>query len=162
MEDLMRTVLVLWTVSILGLAGLPAAAAEPAVTLAPSQVTWGPAPPVIPPGAKLAVLFGDPGKDGPFVMRLKLPANYKIAPHAHSRAEDVTVISGSFNMGMGDKIDRKASHALGAGGFSHLPAGMTHYAMAGAKGATLQVSGMGPFDIKYVNPADDPSLQAKR
>jgi ChrR Cupin-like domain len=160
----MRTLLICCTVAsvALGTAALPAQAQDKHTTVTPKDLKWGPAPPIIPAGARLAVLSGNPTAEGPFIMRLQLPPNYKLAPHSHSKTEDVTVISGTLTMGMGDKIDVKAGKALGPGGFSHLPGGMTHYAIAGGKGSTVQVSGMGPFDIKYVNPADDPNRQAKR
>src|SRR4029077_2657874 len=82
----------------------------------------GPAPPILPPGAQLAVLEGNPGAKGPVVMRLKFPANYVVPPHWHSMAERITVISGTFNIGDGDAVDRKASQSLTAGGFLSLPA----------------------------------------
>jgi hypothetical protein len=123
----------------------------------PDQLKWGDAPPVLPKGAKVAVLQGDPSKPGPFVMRLKTPANYKIAPHWHGRDENLTVISGTFYFGEGDKMDMSAhSHAMKAGAFHHLPANTHHYAYS--KGdAVVQVHGEGPFDITYVKDSDDPS-----
>ena len=126
-----------------------------------ADVKWGPAPPNLPKGVKIAVLYGDPGKAGPFVMRLKMPANYKIAPHWHSRDENLTVISGTFYLAEGDKMDTKGAHAMKAGGFHYLP-GKTHH-FAYSKGpAVVQVHGEGPFDITYINPADDPSKAAKK
>ena len=121
------------------------------------EVKWGDAPPVFAKGAKMAVLSGDPGKAAPFVARLMLPANYKISPHWHSADEDLTIISGTFYLGEGDKLDQGAHvHALKAGGYHHLPAKAHHFAYS--KGATVvQINGMGPFDITYINPADDPS-----
>jgi uncharacterized RmlC-like cupin family protein len=148
--------------SILG-AALLAAPASFAADAAPGQiymntdeVKWGDAPPVLPKGAKMAVLQGDPGKSGAFVARLKVPANYKIAPHWHSADEDLTIISGTFYLAEGDKLDTKNAHAMKAGGFHHLPAKTHHFAYA--KGpAVVQISSTGPFDITYINPADDPS-----
>lgn len=126
-----------------------------------SDVKWGPAPPSLPKGARLAVLYGDPGKSGPFTIRLKAPAGYRIAPHFHSQAEQLTVVSGALYLGMGDKMDKSQSHALGAGGFHYLPAKAHHYAFT--KGPTIvQISGEGPFDIVYINPADDPEKKAKK
>ena len=86
------------------------------VLLAPSDLKWGPAPPVFEPGAQMAVLSGDPGKAAPFVVRLKVPAGYKVNPHTHPTDEHVTVISGSFGLGMGDKFDAAAIKAMPAGG----------------------------------------------
>lgn len=117
---------------------------------------WGDAPPVLPRGAKLAVLKGDPSKPGPYVMRLSLPAGYRIAPHSHSKAENVTVLSGAFMVGMGEKYDPKAMNTMKAGAFGSIDANAPHYAMA--KTATvLQIHGEGPFDMVYVNPQDAPA-----
>jgi hypothetical protein len=124
-----------------------------------AEIKWGDAPPVLPKGAKMAVLSGDPGKPGPFVARLQVPASYKIAPHWHSTDEDLTIISGSFHLGEGDKMDMKGGHEMKAGGFHHLPAKTHHYAWS--KGpAVVQISAMGPFDIVYIDPKDDPSKMA--
>lgn len=136
-----------------------AAAAAPAsahVLVRPLELKWGEAPPALPKGARFAVLSGDPGSAGPYTIRLKLPAGYKIAPHWHPTDENVTVISGMFSLGMGDTFDQKSMKALPAGGYAVLPAEMRHYAWT-KTGATVQVHGMGPFVINYVNPADDPS-----
>ena len=122
----------------------------------PKDTQWGDAPPVLPAGAKMAVLVGDPGKAGIYVIRLKAPDKYRIAPHWHPTAEYVTVISGRFMLGMGDKWDDKAMTELGSGGFASLNAKTHHY--GATKGETvLQVGGMGPFVLKYVDPKDDPS-----
>lgn len=142
----------------------PAAAVAPAaasahVMIRPMDLKWGDAPPVLPKGARFALLSGDPGSAGPFTIRLKLPAGYKIAPHWHPTDENVTVVSGTFSLGMGETFDVKTMKALPAGGYALLPAGMRHYAWT-KTGATVQVSGMGPFVINYVNPDDDPSKAA--
>jgi hypothetical protein len=128
--------------------------------VAPDAITWGDAPPVFSKGAKMAVLYGDPAKSGLFVVRLKLPANYKIMPHWHPTDEIVTVISGEFAVGMGDKLDPNTK-AFGPGGFVSLPARMHHYAFA-TKETVVEVSSMGPFAIIYINPADDPSKRAAK
>jgi hypothetical protein len=120
-----------------------------------SDLKWGPAPPGLPAGAKTAVLSGDPSQAGPFVLRAALPAGYRIAPHWHPTDENLTVISGTFSLGMGDKFDEKAIHDLNAGGYVRMPATTRHFATT--KTATvIQIHGMGPFVINYVNPADDP------
>lgn len=139
-----------------------AADAMSGIYMNPNEVKWGDAPPVFAKGAKMAVLSGDPGKAAPFVARLMLPANYKIAPHWHSADEDLTVISGTFYLAEGDSPDTKHAHAVKAGGFHHLPAKAHH--SASSKGpVVVQINGMGPFDITYINPADDPSkAQAKK
>ena len=124
------------------------------------EIKWGDAPPNLPKGAKIAVLSGDPGKPGPFVARLQVPANYKIAPHYHSTDEDLTVISGSFHLGEGDKMEMKGGHEISAGGFHHLPAKTHHYAWSKGS-AVIQINATGPFDIVYIDPKDDPTPKDK-
>jgi quercetin dioxygenase-like cupin family protein len=131
-------------------------AAEPHHTVVSADaVKWGPAPPSLPPGAQAAVLLGSPAQDGPFVLRLKFPAGFTVPPHRHSKDEFVTVISGRFAVSAGEKLDRASLKSLPAGSFVHLPAGMPHYAWADGE-AVVQINGMGPFDVKYIDPKDDP------
>ncbi|MGQ0506430.1 MAG: cupin domain-containing protein [Myxococcaceae bacterium] len=122
----------------------------------PKDLKWGDGPPGLPAGAKLAVLQGDPGQPNQvFTIRLKMPANFKISAHWHSADELVTVISGNLMIGHGEKADWKTMTASGPGGFFAMPAKMAHYAMA--KGETIvQLHGIGPFDINYYDPKDDP------
>lgn len=122
---------------------------------------WENAPPVLPKGAKVAVLQGDPTKAGPFVMRMSAPAGYKVAPHSHSQDENLTVISGSFMVGLGDKFDAKALKTMKQGSFGSIPAKTNHFAMSKTP-VVLQLHGQGPFDITYVNPEDDPSKMATK
>ena len=119
------------------------------------DIKWGDAPPVLPKGAKIAVLYGDPFKPGAYVVRLKMPAGYKIAPHWHSQAENLTVISGAFNIGSGDTMDKAQAHRMNVGGFHHLPATAHHYAYT-STATVLQIHGEEPFDITYINPDDNP------
>lgn len=123
-----------------------------------TDLKWGPAPAVFPAGAKMAVLSGDPSKAGTFVIRLKMPAGYEVQAHHHPTDEYVTVISGEFHLGMGDKLDKKKSATLHPGGFAEAPAGMNHFAWA-SKASVVQVSAQGPFSLIYVNAADDPSVK---
>jgi hypothetical protein len=108
------------------------------------------------PGAKLAIVHGDPGKEGPFVYRVKLPASYKIMPHMHKAAENVTVLNGTFFIAMGEKFDAGTGTELPVGGFVSVPPEHAHYAWAGPQETLIQVHGTGPTDIRFVNPADDP------
>ena len=126
----------------------------------PPELKWGAPPPVFEQNAKFTVVSGDPGKPGLYVVRLQMPAGYKIAPHWHPTDEHVTVLSGTFALGMGETFDKAAMKDLPAGGYALLPAEMRHYAMATSE-ATVQVHGMGPFMLTYVNPADDPSKRGK-
>jgi quercetin dioxygenase-like cupin family protein len=129
------------------------AKAEP-VFISAAEVKWGDAPPSLPKSAQLAVLHGDPGKKVLFTIRLKMPAGYKIPPHWHSMDENLTVLSGTLVLHMGDTMDAPA-HNLDAGAYHFLPGKMHH--AAETKGETvLQLHGIGPFDIHYLNPADDP------
>jgi quercetin dioxygenase-like cupin family protein len=122
---------------------------------------WGPAPAVFPAGAKMAVLHGDPGKAEYFTVRLEFPNGYRIAPHWHPTDEAITVISGTFLVGMGDAFDAPRMMTLPAGGFVVAGATMHHYAEARGK-TVVQVSAMGPFAMTYVNAADDPTKKAGR
>jgi hypothetical protein len=124
-----------------------------------ATVTWGDGPAALPPGAKLAVLSGDPGAAGPFTLRAKLPDGYRVPPHWHPTDENVTVLSGVLAMGAGDTLD--ALHELKAGDFAHMPANLRHVAVA--RGETvIQVHGTGPFAVNYVNAADDPRNAAPK
>jgi len=119
------------------------------------EIQWKDGPASLPAGAKFAVLEGDPSKEGLFTMRLWLPDGIKISPHWHPKVEHVTVISGTFNVGMGEKFDQTATRAMPAGTFGFWLAEMRHFAWA--KGETvLQLHGTGPWIITYVNPSDDP------
>lgn len=129
--------------------------AEQHIVFTPADLKWMDAPPGLPPGAKMAVLEGDPMKKGNFTVRMQAPAGYKVPPHTHPTAEHITVISGTMNFGMGEKFDEAAGKELPAGGYIVMPARMAHYAWSSSE-AILQIHGMGPFQIKYVNPADDP------
>ena len=119
------------------------------------KVQWGPAPPALPAGAQIAVLEGNPSEKGPVTLRLRFPANYSIPAHWHSMAERLTVLSGTFHAGMGDTLDRHASQALEPGGFVSLPANMRHFGWTTTP-TVVQINLEGPFDIFYVNPADNP------
>jgi quercetin dioxygenase-like cupin family protein len=135
----------------------PAQAAPAAkhVLMTPADLKWGPAPPGLPPGAQAAVIDGDPTKAGSFVIRAKFPDGYRVPPHWHPTVEHVTVISGTLMFGMGDTLNESGMTSLSAGGFAKMPARMRHFVMA--KGATeIQIHGVGPFGITYVNPKDDP------
>jgi ketosteroid isomerase-like protein len=138
----------------------PAAPSSPHVMVAPAGLKWGDPPPSLPAGSKLAVVQGDPSQPGPFVVRLQVPAGYKIAPHWHPGVENVTVLAGTVALGMGDTFDESKMTTAGVGAYASLPAEMRHYFMA-KSAATVQVHGQGPFVVNYVNPADDPSKQAK-
>src|SRR5215510_567975 len=135
--------------------GAAALAQSTHIVIPADKVQFSPAPPVLPPGAQLSVLEGNPGEKGALTLRLKLPANYEIPAHWHSMTERLTVLSGSFHVGMGDKLDRRASQTLAPGGYVTLPAKMHHFAWTSAP-TIVQLNLEGPFDIFYINPADNP------
>lgn len=143
--------------AFLVLATIMAASSAPHNAFTPDTVPYGPAPAFVPAGAQLAVLEGDPtASSGDFTIRLKMPDGYKIPAHWHPNRENVTVISGTFKVGMGDTFDESKMHEFPAGSFAYLDPDMHHYAMA--KGAVVvQVHGQSPVQFNYVNPKDDPS-----
>lgn len=122
---------------------------------AADAIRWKPGPPSLPKGAMIAVLEGDPSKEGPFVFRVKLPDGYRVPPHTHPKTERVTVLSGTFHIGMGDRFDAKMTRPMSAGTYGYWPAGMRHFVWAEGE-TVLQFHGQGPWSIEYVNPADDP------
>jgi quercetin dioxygenase-like cupin family protein len=131
------------------------------VLVTPDQIKWGPGPPSLPPGSQLAVLEGDPSKAGSqFTMRATLPDGYRIPPHWHPTDERIVVLQGSFGMGVGNKFDQSAGHELPTGSYASMPKGLRHYAWAVGE-TVIQVSGVGPFEVNYVNAADDPRKASK-
>ncbi|HYN07012.1 MAG TPA: cupin domain-containing protein [Vicinamibacterales bacterium] len=144
---------------IFGLAAVQASSSAQTPTghvmVNPADMKWGPAPPGLPPGGQLAVMSGDPAKPGPFTIAVKFGDGYIVRPHWHPTAEDIIVVSGALLVGMGDTYTEASMKALEVGGFGSMPAKTNHFVKA--KGATtLMISGMGPFEITYVDPKDDP------
>ncbi len=137
------------------LLGAPATAQAADKIVSPQEIKWATGPASIPAGAEAAVLYGDPGKEGLFALRLKLPKGYAIPPHTHPKPEVVTVISGMFRLGMGEKADKSKAQALPAGSFFALTPGMAHFASAD-EDTVIQLNSTGPWSLTYVNPADDP------
>ena len=156
------------TIAAIGLAAATAVpstqalaqAGHPHTVLGANEVKWSPGPPSIPPGAEAAVLYGDPGKEGLFVLRLKLPKGYRLAPHTHPKPEIVTVISGTFRFGMGETADQSKAQPLAAGSFFAMPPGMAHFAFTDEE-TVIQLNATGPWSLTYVNPADDPRKKAQ-
>jgi hypothetical protein len=123
----------------------------------PDAIPYGPAPAFVVAGAQLAVLEGNPGAaSGDYTIRLKMPDGYRIAPHWHPQRENVTVMAGTFKVGMGDSFDESKMGAFPAGSFAFLDPDMHHYAMASGE-VVVQVHGKSPLQFNYVNPNDDPS-----
>jgi len=148
------------TILVVALCVVAMCAAQPLgaqTAYTPDQVKYGPPPPTVPPGAEMAVLEGDPtAATGDFTVRVKMPDGYKFPPHTHPKRENVTVISGTLKVGMGDQYDDSKMMSFGTGSFIFVDPTMHHY--AGASGETIiQIHGMSPLAINYINPADDPS-----
>ena len=154
-----------WTAAALAVAtagfaamahGSHAKAAEKtkAVTILPADIKWGPAPNVLPAGAQIAVLHGDPFKKTMFALRLKMPDGYKVPAHWHTQDEQLTILTGTFKLAMGD--GEADVHDLGPGAYHFLP-GKAHHSASTQGEVVLELHGMGPFDIHYVKPSDDPS-----
>ena len=120
-----------------------------------SDIKWVDGPAGLPAGAKIAVLSGDPSKEGPFTIRATMPANYYIQAHWHPTTENVAVLEGSLFMGSGEKLDEKSAMELTVGGFSSIPAKAPHFVFT-KTGCVIQINAVGPFAITYFNPADDP------
>ena len=161
----MKTIVSVITASAILCSGgftIPASAQKAHVISAPADTQWGPAPPMLPPGAQIAVLSGDPSKAAPYAIRLKFPANYAIPAHSHPTDENVVVVSGAITFGMGEKLAKGAASnkSLPTGGFALMPAGMNHFAYT-AQESTIILFGQGPVEFKYVNPQDDPRTSTK-
>jgi quercetin dioxygenase-like cupin family protein len=128
------------------------------IVVAAAEVDWKP----LRPGAEIAVVSGDPQKEGsPFVLRFRYRGKARIPPHWHPVDEHLTILSGTFRVGMGERGDESATTALAAGAYAFVPAKMAHYAWTDGD-TTVQVHGIGPFVINYVNPADDPRSASRK
>jgi quercetin dioxygenase-like cupin family protein len=133
-----------------------ASAQTPDHTVVPAQdVKWVKGPPSIPAGAEVAVLYGDPTKEGLFAFRIKMPKGYQVPAHTHPKPEIVTVISGTFRLAPGESADHAKAHVLPAGSFFAMAPGMAHAAFAD-EDTVVQINSTGPWGITYVNPKDDP------
>ena len=135
--------------------GTPTTGAEHAILVSPDQADWKAGPPSLPAGAKFAVLEGDPKAEGLFTMRLSLPDGYRVPPHSHAAVERVTVIEGTFKLGMGDKFEQSKLSAMPAGSYISMEPGTRHFVQTQGK-TVVQINAVGPWKITYVNPADDP------
>jgi len=158
------TLTILGALSVAGWSGAQAqqqAEAMPAdgqaamIMTTPADIAWGDVPPMLPPGAMITVLEGDPGMAAPYALRLQMPAGYQIPAHWHTLVERVTVISGTLNAGMGDMLDPAQGKAFPAGSFLLIPGKAHHFAWADEE-TVVQINGDGPFDINYMDPANDP------
>ncbi len=138
-----------------GAIATPEPAPGPGAHFHARELVWRDGPPSLPRGARIAVLEGDPAQPGPFTFRLKIPAGYRIPPHFHPVIEHVTVISGAFSIGQGERWEDSKLVRLNAGDFIHMPPGSRHFALANSE-TEVQLHSTGPWGITYVNPQDDP------
>ena len=149
------------TALIMAAAAAETPAARPDhVQLSPADLKWMPAPAVLPEGVQIAVLSGDPFAEGYSIVRLRIPPHTTFAPHSHPTSESFTVLKGTLHIGMGDKADKSNARALPAMGFASLPPLHHHWVYSGDEEAVIDLGFQGPFQIHYVNPADDPSKTA--
>jgi hypothetical protein len=150
----MKSILVLLLLSASALAAMHP---SPQNAFTPDKIPYGPVPGFLAPGAQLAVLEGDPtAATGEFTIRLKMPDAYRISPHWHPHRENVTVISGTIKVGMGDKFEADKMMTFPTGSFAYLDPSMHHYAMASGE-TIVQVHGLSPLQFNYINPSDDPA-----
>ena len=148
----------LGAVLVIGLCGVGFASTEgEEIVFTPEAISWGSGPASLSPGAQMAVLEGDPAKAGPFTLRLKFPANYKVSPHWHPADEHVTVIAGTLYLALGDQMSQpQEKKVLPAGSFRIVSAKAHHFGWTQEDGVTLQLHGWGPWEVHYLNPSDDP------
>lgn len=150
-----RAALLVFVIGTLAVCAVAIGAGAP-IQVTPDSIVWKDGPPSVPPGARSALLEGDPGGDGIFTLRIAFPSSYMIPLHTHGRDERVTVVSGTVFVGIGDAVDRAKETRFGPGSFYVTPTPLRHWIRTGDEGAVLQVTGHGPWSVEYVNPADDP------
>ena len=123
------------------------------IQIFPEKIIWSDAKSPLPPGAKTVVLEGNPKKEGVFTIRMKFPSHYVLPAHVHPKDERVTVLSGSINVGIGDKLDKKNAMHYTAGCFYVNPAGIHHYVFTGDEDVVIQLTGIGPWEIEFIGQA---------
>jgi hypothetical protein len=128
-------------------------APENVLRVTPAELTWGAGPSMLPPGASMALIEGSPSQPGPFTFRLRFPANYRIPAHWHPVKVTVTVISGTFHMGLGDELDTSNSKTLPAGSVFEMPAKIHHFGWTSEE-TIIQEHGVGPLAVHYLSAAD--------
>jgi quercetin dioxygenase-like cupin family protein len=157
---LLRSVCVLGFCFAAGLSStVLAGAVKEHTVVMPEEIDWEAGPASLPPGSESVVLYGDPSKKGLFALRLKLPKGYHIPPHTHPQPEIVTVISGGARLGMGETADEAKTQTLGHGSFISMSPGTAHYVYVDEE-TTVQLNSIGPWEVKYINPQDDPRQKA--
>ncbi len=151
----MRILAAIVAVAAISLAASTAFAEAPGFVFSQDKLEWKAGPPELPRGAEVAMLFGDPIRGGPYLLRMRAPKGYRLGPHKHSGIETMTVLSGALRYGQGDKLDPNAERTLSAGGFAATPAEVAHW-VTFDDNTVIQVTGVGPWKITYLDPRDDP------
>jgi quercetin dioxygenase-like cupin family protein len=128
--------------------------------LSPHEFVWKPAPPAFPPGSEVAVLYGDPAKQGLFVLRARASKGFRLGVHTHPAPELLTVLSGAIRVGVGASVDPAKEKTVAAGGFSAMPPGLAHW-LAIEEDAVVQINGLGPWGIEYLDARDDPRKSSR-
>ncbi len=139
------------------LAATGATAQERHTAIAAGDVSFAPGPATLPEGAEIAVLLGNPGEEGAYVLRVRFPAGYAVPPHTHPKDETITVVSGALGIATGEALDRGAAAPLPQGSFVNIPVGQAHYAWTEEE-TVVQLHGMGPYGIEYLDAGDDPRI----
>jgi len=147
-----------WALAPIEIARAQGIATVPTV-IRPTNIIWQPGPPTLEPGSQGAVLAGNPSQPGPFTLRVRLPAKYRIAPHRHPVEERLTVLSGTLCFAATTATNVAPDTAcIGPGTFRLMPANVVHSDWAPVA-VEYQIEALGPFDLTYVNPSDDPRLR---
>jgi len=152
----LRRVVASLAISTLPIA-LPAVCQDPPgfAQVLPDQLAWTPGKST-PPGGESAAIYGNPAKPGIFIVRFKQPADYKVAPHRHPEERIYTVMSGTFYIGFGDRFEPERLRAYPAGSAFVVPANASHFHWMRSGESVVQITGVGPSGIDYVDPKDDP------
>jgi hypothetical protein len=119
------------------------------------DIDWQPFA-AFPSSVRLAIVVGQPSREGPYVVRVKVPRNVKLMPHKHSEDRVYTVISGIFYLGLGDQFDADKLQAYPPGTVIILPGSTSHFHWAKSGEYITQVNAIGPLGLQYVNRKDDP------
>lgn len=152
----MRNLAAIFAGAAISLAASSAVMAEaPGFVFSQDKLEWRAGPPELPRGAEVAMLFGNPMQGGPYILRMRAPKGYKIGPHKHSGIETMTVLTGVVRYGQGDSLESRAEKTLAAGGFAATPAETGHW-VSFDDDTVIQVTGVGPWNITYLDPRDDP------
>jgi quercetin dioxygenase-like cupin family protein len=160
MRNPMKCLVIFGTTLAISTVAIPSARAQQAVAVqtapAEAEPQWFPVPTILPLGAKLAVVSGDPFNRGEFTIEFAMPDSYTLPPHTNPAREHVVIKDGSLRVGLGSKIDRKKSFVLAAGDTATTPAGVAHWSIAEGDTHIVVTYSTGPFGIAYMSKRDEP------